>query len=318
MKISVVIPAYNEEAFLPNLLDSLQKQTFSKQDYEVIVVDNNSTDKTAAIAKKFGARVISESKRGYAYACNAGFAAAKGEIIARADADYVQPKDWLEKIWNAFEKNPAFAALGGPTYPLESTFLENIIYYPGILLWQYFLKMLGRGFLFPNMAARRSAYEKCGGFNTKLEFGEDTDMCLRLKLVGKVAFMPHIYNYSSIRRLRSLGLYELIVGYSFGNQIALWMGEKATVGLEVVRTIPDTKPKPYKPWVFLYAMPLSVFTILLLLASYFIPTPTTKKVIQDTQEMAQQSNKVIQKRIQFIKKNFNWKAFLSPIPLKEI
>lgn len=287
MKISVVIPAYNEEAFLPHLLDSLQAQTFSKQDYEVIVVDNNSTDKTAAIAKSYGARVISESKRGYAYACNTGFAAAKGEIIARADADYIQPKDWLEKIWKAFQKDLKLVATGGPLYPLESTILENIIYYPGIVIWMYILKLCGDGFLFPNMAVKKHAFEETKGFDKKLEFGEDTKMCLDLKKIGKVTYSPHIYVYTSIRKMRSLGFIQSVFGYSFGNHIAMWQGKKATVGLEVVREVPLGKPRQYKPWIFLYAIPLCVFIITLVLTSFMMPTETTRQMVKQTQKIAQ-------------------------------
>jgi len=83
--ISVIIPAANEEKTLPFCLASLKKQTFSN--FEVIVIDNNSTDKTAAVAQKFGAKVVSEKKQGIIYARERGFQEAKGEIIARTDAD---------------------------------------------------------------------------------------------------------------------------------------------------------------------------------------------------------------------------------------
>jgi glycosyltransferase involved in cell wall biosynthesis len=144
---------------LPHLLQSLQKQTCTIP-YEVIVVDNNSTDKTAEIAHKYGAKVVFEKTPGYAFACNAGFAAATGEIIARADADYVQPPEWLQNIWDAFEKDPKLVALGGPLYPLESHVLENVFYYPSIVIWMYLLKLLGRGFLFPNMAVKNHFMRK--------------------------------------------------------------------------------------------------------------------------------------------------------------
>ena len=316
MKISVVIPAYNEELLLPKLLQSLQKQTFSLP-YEVIVVDNNSTDKTASIAKAFGATVISEKKRGYAYACNAGFEASKGEIIARADADYIQPKDWLLKIWNAFEKDKKLVALGGPLYPLESTLLENIIYYPGIVIWMSILKILGRGFLFPNMALRKDIFPKTGGFDTHLQFGEDTEMCLKLKRLGKVAYIPSIYVYTSIRKMRSLGFIQSVFGYSIGNQIAMWMGKQAKIGLEVVRVIPNEKPRQYQPWIFLYAAPCIIMLLFFAISSFFLPPTTTKQMVLRTKKVAQMSDKLLQKRIQLIR-NFSWNSFLSIQPLKEI
>lgn len=312
MKISVVIPAYNEELFLPNLLTSLKNQTFS-QPFEIIVVDNNSTDKTAEIAKKFGARVIYEKKRGYAHACNAGFTAAKADIIARADADYVLPIDWLEKIWKSFEKHPDVIALGGPLYPLESHFWENIIYYPGIVIWMYLLKALGRGFLFPNMAVRKSAYIKTGGFNTKLQFGEDTEMCLALKRIGKVAFVPSIYIYTSIRRMRSLGFIQTVFGYSFGNQIAMWLGKEANVGLEPVRIIPSGKPQTYKPWIFLFLTPTIIVLLLLFLSSFFLPNSAS-----EIAKMHLPAAYTMQTQIHRIQKNLEWKTYFPFKSLKNI
>jgi len=311
MKISVVIPAYNEELFLPQLLASLKKQTFPKDEYEVIVVDNNSTDDTAKIAKQFHARVVTETKRGYAHACNAGFASATGEIIARADAVYIQPKEWLEKIWTAFQKDQKLVAIGGPLYPLESSLIENVIYYPAIVIWMSILKLLGDGFLFPNMAVRKQIFEKTGGFDTHLQFGEDTKMCLKLVKLGKVIFSPNLYVYTSIRKMRSLGLIQSVFGYSFGNHIAMWLGKDATVGLEIVRDMPKGKPRQYKPWIFLYAVPGSLLLLILLITTYTaMPPSTTQQMVRRTQTIAQLSDKALEKRIQQIR-NINWESFLS-------
>ncbi len=250
MVFSVVIAAFNEEDFLPKTLQSLKNQTY-KGPVEIIVVDNNSTDNTASIAAKYGARVIKETTQGYAFACNKGFYSAKGDIIARADADYVLPDTWLEKIANQFAKDHSIIALGGPAYPLESTWLENIFYYPGLLLWLYGLKILGRGFLIPNMAVKKEAFYKIGGFNTTIQFGEDNEICMRLKKIGKVAFCPHIYVYASTRRLRALGLFDFIVKYGFGNQIKMSQGKKITVGLNPVRLQPVPLANTSNPMIYL-------------------------------------------------------------------
>lgn len=85
--VSVVIPAYNEERYLAACLTSLQKQTL--KNFETIVVDNNSTDKTAEIARRFGAKVVKELKQGIIPARERGFREAKAEIIARTDADTI-------------------------------------------------------------------------------------------------------------------------------------------------------------------------------------------------------------------------------------
>lgn len=268
-KISVVVPTYNEEKFLPKLLESLQNQEFNFP-YEVIIVDNNSTDKTSEIAKKYGARIVKETKQGYANACNAGFYNAKADIIARADADYIVPKDWLKKIWVSFQEDKNLTAVGGPIYPLESYWWENYISYPAVVIWMHLLKFLGRGFLFPNIAMKKKAFYETGGFNTVINFGEDMDMCMKLKDIGKVSLDLNVYVHSSIRRAKDLGMFKFIVGYSFANQIALWRGAKVKYGLHPVRVIPNRPINPKEPWLYLIVTPLSIVAIVgvIFLASY--------------------------------------------------
>ena len=93
--VTVVIAAYNEEKDLPKCLTAITTQNFPKDDYEIIVVDNNSTDKTAEIAKSFGVKVITETKQGNTFAVKKGMDGAMGEIIANTDADTVVFSDWL-------------------------------------------------------------------------------------------------------------------------------------------------------------------------------------------------------------------------------
>src|ERR1035437_5008129 len=96
MKISVIIPAYNEEKYLNKTLEAILAQDYP--DFEVIVVDNASTEKTAEIAKSFtNIKVVYESRGGTMLACESGLQEAKGEIIVRMDADCVPHTDWLSK-----------------------------------------------------------------------------------------------------------------------------------------------------------------------------------------------------------------------------
>src|SRR5215207_10515133 len=97
VRLSVVIPAYNEGSYLDASLTSLRQQDFSGS-YEVIVVDNNSTDDTAAIASAHGARVLHEPRRGVCVARERGTRAARGEIVISTDADTVHPADWLTRL----------------------------------------------------------------------------------------------------------------------------------------------------------------------------------------------------------------------------
>jgi glycosyltransferase involved in cell wall biosynthesis len=110
--ISVVIPALNDAEMLARCLAALALQTRPAD--EIVVVDNGSTDDTAAVARARGARVVVEPLRGIPAATAAGFDAAAGSIIARLDADSVPPPEWIARIENRFATEPGLAALTGP------------------------------------------------------------------------------------------------------------------------------------------------------------------------------------------------------------
>ena len=112
MNLSVVIPAYNEEKRIGHCLKSVFNQTVKP--YEVIVVDNNSTDRTVEIAREMGAKVVVQPLQGATYARNMGFDEAKGEVIARTDADTIVPNDWIEKYKEHFEEDPLLDSMAGP------------------------------------------------------------------------------------------------------------------------------------------------------------------------------------------------------------
>jgi glycosyltransferase involved in cell wall biosynthesis len=111
-RTSVVVPAFDEELLLAACLRSLGRQT--RPPLEVVVVDNNSRDRTAQIARAHGARVVPEAVQGIWPAAAAGYDAAAGEIIARCDADSVLPPDWVERIEDAFAADPRLRAVTGP------------------------------------------------------------------------------------------------------------------------------------------------------------------------------------------------------------
>jgi len=111
--ISVVIPAYNEEKYIGDCLNSLKNQDFDGE-YEIIVVDNNSTDNTRIIAEKSGVRVLFEPQRGVCAARQKGAKAAEGEIIVSTDADCVFAKNWLNNIYRALNEDKKIVAITGP------------------------------------------------------------------------------------------------------------------------------------------------------------------------------------------------------------
>lgn len=217
--ISVIIPAFNEEKLLPRCLVSLQNQTF-KGKYEVIVVDNNSTDKTAHVAKKYGARVVLEPRQGIIPARERGFREARSEIIARTDADSVALPDWLEIIYDTFQKRTDVIAATGP-WLSESKKISNKV----IGTWTYFYSMkLGKTvsghpyLLGGNMALRKSAWKKIKVTADDKKVHEDIDLSCNLAKIGKIIYNPKQKTIFSFRRITdnpSKGLKDYLVEYPF-------------------------------------------------------------------------------------------------------
>jgi glycosyltransferase involved in cell wall biosynthesis len=111
MKISLVIPVYNEEKYIENCLKSIAKQKVKPD--EVIVVNNNSTDATVSIVEKYPfVKILTEQKQGMIPARNAGFNAAQYEVIARCDADTRLPPNWIARIRRNFESSQIDALTG--------------------------------------------------------------------------------------------------------------------------------------------------------------------------------------------------------------
>lgn len=199
LRVSVIIPAYNEEAVLEKCLRALAAQTVKP--HEIIVIDNNSTDKTAEIARRFDVRLVTETNQGIIYTRSRGFDEAKGEIIGSLDADSVPRLDWVERICAAFEDDELLA-VGGCAGASElytgRTFFEAPIF-------QLLVRMPdARRYGLPadnilyghNMAVRRSAWLEA---RPNLYIGpdgketiEDIELSAKLSLMGKVRTDPHL------------------------------------------------------------------------------------------------------------------------------
>lgn len=130
--VSVVIPVYNEERYLDRCLTALQKQTLKPD--EIIIVDNNSTDTSSEIAKRYGATVITEMTQGIMPARSRGYDAAKSDIIARIDADTIVEPDWLERMAAAFDNDSVVAVSGATNFyetrlPALAHWLFKVFYF---------------------------------------------------------------------------------------------------------------------------------------------------------------------------------------------
>lgn len=185
--VSVVIPAFNEGKFIGKTLASLAKQDYSGK-IEIIIVDNASTDRTAEIAKKFGAKVIFEPKKGPQYARQRGFEEASGELIASTDADNILPQKWLTRLTTEMLQKPDCVAIGGwfrlKKGPIIPRFLINNFSDPALFL--YALLSRKKVLLGSNFMVRKSAFIAVGGFKNLAALDEDLEFAQRLSRIGEV------------------------------------------------------------------------------------------------------------------------------------
>ncbi|MCL4360281.1 glycosyltransferase [Patescibacteria group bacterium] len=198
MTISVVIPAYNEEALLPKTLTSL-RHLIRKPD-EIIVIDGGSTDGTKAIARRSGASVYTIQHRGIGYARQQGIEHAKGDVIAFTDADTLVPDDWLTKIEQTLSR-PSVSCVFG-TFRVPDGWLPYRIYINRLqpILNQFYFWMgipMAPG---QNIAFWKKKALAVGGFPTDFKIAEDIEMARRLKRTGKLVLRQDLIVVSSGRR----------------------------------------------------------------------------------------------------------------------
>lgn len=214
MKLSFVIPAYNEENYLGDCLDAIIRETRgAPYDTEIIVVDNASTDGTANVAKRYPeVKVVYEPEKGIVRARRAGYLAATGDLIANVDADTRITPGWVKKVMDAFAKDPKLVAFSGPfiyyDVPRKVQIFTRFFYYVSFFFYltSRFVFHVGSVLQGGNFVVRRSALDKIGGYDPTIAFyGEDTDIARRMSKVGKVKFTFKLPAYSSGRRLAKEG-----------------------------------------------------------------------------------------------------------------
>ena len=232
-KTSLVIPAYNEEKNLEECLLSAMKNSF----FEIIVVDNNSSDKTKEIADKItGVKVIQEFKKGPTFARGRGFREAGGDLIAFIDADTRMPKGWIEKVEREFNQNKNLVSLSGPyTYydiPKWQQFYVKIYWFLAIPVYWITGFMAVGG----NLIIKREVLKKMGGLDTSIEFyGDDTDIVRRARKFGEVKFTLSLEMPTSGRRFSEQGFLNTAFTYVLNFFSEVFFSKSFTRGYKDIR-----------------------------------------------------------------------------------
>jgi glycosyltransferase involved in cell wall biosynthesis len=202
LQVSVIIPAYNEATYISRCLDALVAQT--TRPAEIIVVDNGSTDDTAAIVQTFAdVTLLHQPKRGTYYAREYGFAAATGDLLIRIDADTVLPTDWLERLMSYLAAWPTIDALTGRGVFYDVPFPRAIGWLQAILYQYVQYPALGTYTLWgAMMAVRRDAWLACrSNCHSRPDVDEDIDLSLALLAQGyTIVFLPNLTASASLRR----------------------------------------------------------------------------------------------------------------------
>ncbi len=282
MKISVAIPAHNEESYIARCLQSLAQQDFedlphrppslkgrgtrlrlgrsscrlrrqgvqSRRSLEIIVCLNRCTDRTEEIVREFAkdspwpVKIVSQERKGVSWARQKACLAASGEIIASADADAIYPPDWAARIARAFSEDPRLVVIYGPVRLHDFASRLSQFLHP---LLNDTITHAGRlvgwhNVIGSNFAMRREAFLAVGGFNTSLKALEDHEIVRRLKALGRVRYDSQLVAFASARRYNRLGVWKTISFYA-RNAMRAVIFKRETEDLEDL----SFKPNPPGP-----------------------------------------------------------------------
>ena len=194
IKISVMIPVYNGGEKITSCIESVLNQTI--KDYEIVIVDNNSTDNTEQVIKKYASKnkkikYVFESKKGRGSARNTGVKNCSGEIIVMTDADCIVPNNWLEMITEPITEESEIAVMGfeynlNKGFWSENTQKADEEFYKNISDGNY-IKTIDT----KNFAIKKNVFDK-ENFNTNISTSEDLEFYLSIKDNVKIRYLPNI------------------------------------------------------------------------------------------------------------------------------
>ena len=184
--ISIILPAKNEERYIAQALDALSCQSYPKELMEIIVVDNNSTDRTAEISNQYDVKTITYGHGPVGAVRNFGFKKSIGEIIFFRDSDCVAPKDWITNAVNKLKSNSKLVLGGGYSLRKNPHYIER-----------YWLLKTKNGASLPkdllggSIAIHRDAFQSTGMFSENITSGEDTLLSQTLIKNGYEVLITH-------------------------------------------------------------------------------------------------------------------------------
>ncbi len=267
IKISVVVPALNEEKFLPDCLGSLRNQDY-KGEYEIIVADNGSTDDTTGIARKFGAKVVPcPERKGVFSARQVGADAAHGDIIAQADADTIYPRDWLRRIADQFGLHPEVVVVSGRFFYKNSPWWARVEYQG-----RHVVNKITAFFGCPlvssgaTLAFRRQAFLSVNGYQGLSYSPDQYGISSRLSKLGKVLYDRDLRVLTSSRAVQKPWFIVIMDLLGHTNRWVLYSFKRRMSALrEFAAKTPSRR-------LATRLLPLPVLVLSLIMYGYFVPT----------------------------------------------
>jgi len=209
--LSVIIPTLNEEKYIEDTLKSIKHQSYPGE-YEIIVADGMSKDKTLEIAKKYTDKIVKVKKKGPSAGRNAGAKIAKGEILVFVDADTVLMFDVLSKTAKAFRKKDVVGATC-MIIPKSTKNSDLVLYWIVNRFYETRIKMKRAEIPGIFCAYRKTTFDKVGGFDEKIKVQEDFDLSKRICKHGKIKIAKNTFVVTSVRRIEKWGRVKTIERY---------------------------------------------------------------------------------------------------------
>lgn len=260
MNISVIVPAYNSQAYVGKCLEALLAQTLNQKIYEVIVVDDGSTDKTADTVKSYPVKYVYQKNQGPATARNRGVKEAKGDIILFTDSDCVPTGNWIEEMIKPF-KSPDIAAVKGAYLTNQKEVVARLSQVEFEERFEMLKKAESIDMVDTYSAGfRKAIFVQMGGFDTTFPVAnnEDTDLSYRMSSHGyKMVFNPdavvyHLKHPDSIKKYSRLkfwrGYWRMVVYKRFPDKMLKDTYTPQTLKLQIL-------------FLFLFLTFLSIFPV---------------------------------------------------------